>query len=339
DISKRKKVILAKIIALHTESGDPVGSKILANMLEDFSVSSATLRNEMAQLTSMGLLEQPHTSAGRVPTELGYRFFVDNLMDLFEPQSSDKKRISNAVEEMDSDPDKAAESAASALARMTGLAAVASTPRSRDATVAHFELMKVGRYNMAILGVTSVGGVKTRMCRLAVELGSTEIAALEAVLNDHFAFVSKEDISPRLIANVNALLDERRGEYTPIISAVVALIGGVRDVRVYTEGQNNLLRFHELDGCIKELLGLMNDTGELERLLSQSEQIKILVGTELGNGEFENAAMIIGNYRFSGGLRGGLGIVGPARMNYGFLVPRLKYMCDCLSHALVNPVN
>ena len=114
DISSRKQLILTKIVALHTSSGDPVGSHLLQEYLDNITVSTATLRNEMAQLTAMGYLQQPHTSAGRVPTEMGYRYYLNNLMRTTVPSSRERKSIADEISVMDSDPDKAAEMAAAA---------------------------------------------------------------------------------------------------------------------------------------------------------------------------------------------------------------------------------
>jgi len=130
DISHRKQMILAEIVALHTDSGDPIGSRLLQEFLRDFSVSTATLRNEMAQLTNLGLLEQPHTSAGRVPTELGYRYYLNNLMQVKPLSRAEIKNIQDEVNKMDTDPDKAAEFAADSLAKLSGLGAITSTPMS-----------------------------------------------------------------------------------------------------------------------------------------------------------------------------------------------------------------
>ena len=163
DISHRKQMILAEIVALHTDSGDPIGSRLLQEFLRDFSVSTATLRNEMAQLTTLGLLEQPHTSAGRIPTEEGYRYYLNNLMHAKPLDRSETRTIQNEVSKMDTDPDKAAEYAADSLASLSGLGAITSTPITTETQISYYDLVKVGRYNIAVLGVTNIGALKTRV--------------------------------------------------------------------------------------------------------------------------------------------------------------------------------
>ena len=337
NISDRKRLILKTIISLHTDSGDPVGSKILNEFLEDLSVSSATLRNEMAELTSLGLLEQPHTSAGRVPTLLGYRYYVDNLMRLVPMTKEETDYINQTIDAMDSDPDRAAEDAARALCELTGLAAITTAPTGGNVQITHFEIMKTGRYNLAIMGVSSIGGVKSRVCRTASELDDGQIATLEAVLNDHMVFVSQEDVTPKLICIVNAFLGDDSKLLAPAVSAAAAIIKSASDVRVYSDGQQKLLSYRELDGHIKELLELFSDLDGMRKWLSQPESLKILVGDETGRFGMDDLSLIVGKYRAAGGRYGALSVAGPIRMNYGFIVPRLKYFCDYMSDALTNP--
>lgn len=165
-MDERKRKVLRAVVALYGLDGEPVGSGLLA---EHFgrAVSSATLRNEMAALTKLGLLEQPHTSAGRVPSAKGYRYYIDNLMDAPTQLSAQDKLHAQAMfREMDFDPERLAQSAARALSDWTGYAVVATTPKSDDIYIAHFEVMQVGRSTAAVLAVTSAGGVRTRTAKL-----------------------------------------------------------------------------------------------------------------------------------------------------------------------------
>ena len=153
----RKQRVLQAIVALYGLEGEPVGSSVLANYF-DMAVSSATLRNEMAALTKLGLLEQPHTSAGRVPSAQGYRYYLDHLIDA--PKSGtlpekDRRRIDDLFAAMDAEPEKLVPAATRCLADMTGCAAAATTPQAPDLCIAHFEVVQVGRYSAAVLAVPS----------------------------------------------------------------------------------------------------------------------------------------------------------------------------------------
>ena len=163
----RKQRVLQAIVALYAMEGEPVGSGLLSNYL-DLSVSSATLRNEMAALTKLGLLEQPHTSAGRVPSTKGYRYYLDNLLDADEQLPvAERQAIDDIFDDLDYEPEHLAQGAARALSRHTGFTVAVTTPRADDLCIAHFEVVQVGRYSAAVLGVTSAGGVCTRVARVA----------------------------------------------------------------------------------------------------------------------------------------------------------------------------
>ena len=164
----RKQRILEAIVAIYSTGGEPVGSGLLASHF-DMALSSATLRNEMAALTKLGLLEQPHTSAGRVPSPKGYRYYLDHLLEApaaIALSAADRENIDRLFADMDVEPEKLAQSAARALADYTGCAAVATTPQAEDLCIAHFEVVQVGRYSAAVLAVTSSGGVRTRVARI-----------------------------------------------------------------------------------------------------------------------------------------------------------------------------
>ena len=179
----RKQRVLQAIVALYAMEGEPVGSGLLSNYL-DLSVSSATLRNEMAALTKLGLLEQPHTSAGRVPSTKGYRYYLDNLLDADEQLPvAERQAIDDIFDDLDYEPEHLAQGAARALSRHTGFTVAVTTPRADDLCIAHFEVVQVGRYSAAVLGVTSAGGVCTRVARVAEGLTRQQAANVAAVLN------------------------------------------------------------------------------------------------------------------------------------------------------------
>ena len=337
-ISGRKSRILQQIVMLYTLHGDPVGSKLLNELLDEISVSSATIRNEMAELTSLGFLEQPHTSAGRVPTILGYRYYVDNLLEIKNLSQAEKKYIDNAVRDMDSDPDKAAEQAAKTLAELTDLAAIATTPKGGNVQITRFELVRSGKYNIAVLGITTIGGVRSRVCRVAQELSEKELAAVNSVINDHLVFVSPEDITPQLLSTANALLGNDSTLYMPVISAAVAIIKGASEVKVYAEGQQHLLTYQELDKSIKELLELFADNDAMSRRLDTNEPLHVFVGDEPGALGIDSLGVVMGRYRAAGGRHGALAVAGPIRMDYGFVIPRLSYFRDRVSDTLTNPI-
>ena len=162
----RKQRVLQAIVALYGLEGEPVGSSVLANYF-DMAVSSATLRNEMAALTKLGLLEQPHTSAGRVPSAKGYRYYLDNLLTDDQPLDRvSRARVDAVFASLDHEPEKLAQGAARALAAISGCTAAISTPCAEDLCIAHYEVVQVGRSAAAVLAVTTAGYVRTRVARV-----------------------------------------------------------------------------------------------------------------------------------------------------------------------------
>ena len=216
----RKQRILEAIVALYANDGEPVGSGLLANYF-DMALSSATLRNEMAALTKLGLLEQPHTSAGRVPSAQGYRYYLDHLIDA--PSATtlsdeDRRHIDDLFACMDAEPEKLVPAAARSLADLT---AAATTPQAPDLCIAHFEVVQVGRYSAAVLAVTSAGGVRTRVARVDTGLTRDDAANLAQLLNRGLTFVAPQDLNPMLTASMVLAAGER---LAPVVMAACALV-------------------------------------------------------------------------------------------------------------------
>ncbi len=189
------------------------------------ALSSATLRNEMAALTKLGLLEQPHTSAGRVPSAQGYRYYLDHLIDA--PKSGtlpekDRRRIDDLFAAMDAEPEKLVPAAARSLADLTGCAAAATTPQAPDLCIAHFEVVQVGRYSAAVLAVTSAGGVRTRVARVDTGLTRDDAANLAQLLNRGLTFRRPAGFKPDAHGQHGAGSGGQR--LAPVVMAAQALV-------------------------------------------------------------------------------------------------------------------
>jgi heat-inducible transcriptional repressor len=335
DISSRKQLILTKIVALHTDSGDPVGSHLLQEYLDTLSVSTATLRNEMAQLTAMGLLQQPHTSAGRIPTEMGYRYFLNNLIRITDPSTREKRSISDEIAQMDSDPDKAAEMAAVSLAKLSGLGAVTTTPVGTEMQMSYYELIKIGRYDTAVMGVTNLGAIKSRVCRTADELSVQELTKIREALNRSLRFVSSEDVTDDLLTKILEDTDAGNESAKAVIDTAAQLLHSLGEVRVSRAGQRNLLRFWELSDKVDQVVRLFEEKDRLAKMLSKDGDVDCFVGSEIGE-SYSALSMVVGRYRVAGGGHGGVAVIGPVRMDYTRIIPGLKTFCDRMSEKLMN---
>ena len=261
----RKQRVLQAIVALYGLEGEPVGSSVLANYF-DMAVSSATLRNEMAALTKLGLLEQPHTSAGRVPSAKGYRYYLDNLLTDDQPLDRvSRARVDAVFASLDHEPEKLAAGAAKALAAISGCTAAISTPCAEDLCIAHYEVVQVGRSAAAVLAVTTAGYVRTRVARVRTGLSRENAAALAALLNRNLTFVAPVDLSTRLLAELCSQIDP---ELVPVISAAAAILQDSVKPHVFLGGEQYLLDWPQLDGKVGDILTLLNDEEQAAGLIA-----------------------------------------------------------------------
>ena len=323
----RKQRILEAIVALYANGGEPVGSGLLANYF-DMALSSATLRNEMAALTKLGLLEQPHTSAGRVPSAQGYRYYLDHLIDA--PKASalpdaDRRHIDDLFAAMDAEPEKLVPAAARSLADLTGCAAAATTPQAPDLCIAHFEVVQVGRYSAAVLAVTSAGGVRTRVARVDTGLTRDDAANIAQLLNRGLTFVAPQDLSPMLMASLVLAAGER---LSPVIMAAQALV---------TTGPQ---------ACLEEMPDVRQNLGTLLEIFSDNEAATELIRPEgsrvtatLGcdlDPAMPGCCIVSKRYLAGGGLTGSVALIGSTRMEYERLLPILDYFAAKLGQSMAG---
>jgi heat-inducible transcriptional repressor len=292
-VDERKQRVLQAIVALYGLEGEPVGSGVLANYF-DMAVSSATLRNEMAALTKLGLLEQPHTSAGRVPSAKGYRYYIDHLLNESEPlDRATRARVESIFASLDHEPDKLAQGAAKALAQISGYTVAVSTPCAEDLCVAHFEVVQVGR----------------------------NAAAVAALLNRSLTFVAPIDLTQTLLTELCAQCGP---ELVPVIAAAAAILQESAKPRVYLGGEQYLLDWPQLDGKVKTVLATLNDEEAAARLITPAtNRTTVLLGEDMNPG-VPGMCIVSKRYLVGGGLSGTIALVGPTRMPFTKLIPLLE---------------
>ncbi len=330
-MDERKQRILSAVVALYGLEGEPVGSGVLAHYF-DMAVSSATLRNEMAALTRLGLLEQPHTSAGRVPSAKGYRYYIDNILAESAPLAPQTKReIQSIFAALDQEPDKFAQGAARALAKMTGYTTAITTPRADDLCIAHFEVVQVGRYSAAVLAVTSAGGVRTRVAHVKHGLTREDAAALAAVLNQNMTFVVPQDITRQRLA---ALCAQVGMAFLPVITAAAAVLDDAANPHVFLGGEQNLLAWTELREYLPSLLATLNDEEAVGRMITpDTNHTQVFLGEDF-TPTMSGLCVISKRYLVGGGLTGTIALVGPARMDFPKLIPLLETFAAGLGHSM-----
>lgn len=329
----RKQRILEAIVALYANEGEPVGSGLLASYF-DMALSSATLRNEMAALTKLGLLEQPHTSAGRVPSTQGYRYYLDHLIeapDTAPLNEADRSHIDALFADMDAEPEKLVPAAARSLADLTGCAAAATTPQAPDLCIAHFEVVQVGRYSAAVLAVTSAGGVRTRVARVDTGLSRDDAASLAQLLNRGLTFVAPQDLSPMLTASMVLAAGQR---LAPVVMAAQALV--TTGSQAYLEGAQYLAKMPEVRQNLGTLLEIFSDNESASELIRpEGGKITATLGSDL-EPPMPGACIVSKRYLAGGGLTGSVALIGSTRMEYQRLLPILDYFAAKLGQSMAG---
>ena len=331
EMTERKNKILSAIVERYIQTGEPVGSKTLVDSL-DFSVSSATVRNEMSDLIDMGYLEQPHTSAGRVPSTDGYRYYVENLMKVYDISESDKQLIGLKLKNSVAEPHALLETAGSLLADLSNCAAVSTTPTDSEAVVKRVELVPIGTHTAMVLMLTSFGILKTRVCRTETEITLESAQTFYNIVNKNFIGKPACDITVARVQTLALSLGENALAMIPLLVALTELSRETEHTELLLEGQSNLLSYREYESNAFELMEFLRRSEPLNRIFTKTEhktgEPSILIGRENLFRELQNSTMIFSRYSIAGHESGALGIIGPTRIDYARLIPSIKYMSE-----------
>lgn len=339
ELDKRKRQILGEIVESYIRTGDPAGSKMVAALMGD-TVSSATIRNEMAYLGEQGLLEQPHTSAGRIPSHLGLRYYLDHLMERVPLDPRQKSEIDALFNYSDPDPDRVLEGAAKMLARDTGCFVISTTISRQSLFVKRIEIIPATAHTVVILLLCSNGMVKNKVCRVNFELTPKVVEFFQNFANGRLAGQSLNEITARYINSMAFSLGEHTDIFAPLLAAIYELCREASEGAMYRSGTGNLLEHPELRTIADRLYRLLDSREEMLRIITGSESdLFVRVGRENARMEMENASLIISRYRIGEDSIGAIGLVGPVRMEYARLIPYLEYFSDTLSKMLSDTLN
>ncbi len=333
----RRQKILSAIVEQYIETGEPVGSKALLSKL-DVSVSSATIRNDMAALTKLGLIYQPHTSAGRIPTQAGYRYYVDNLMKVEELGEGERRQIEAGVDTRSGDPETLLQKAGAALVDLTNFAALSTTPADGNASIRTIELVPVSGRTCMIVLLTSTGILKSKACRLDEAIDEDMVRTFRELVDREFVGKPLHEITTVMVQTVAASLGLQALTMSPLLTTISDLVESASRSSVRLDGQSNLLGYKDYGGNAMELLNFLHESGPLGMLFSPNElpddDIEVRIGTENKYKELGTSTTIISRYRIGDGATGAIGIIGPTRMNYSKMIPSIKYLSDVVSRVL-----
>ncbi|MBD8973460.1 MAG: heat-inducible transcription repressor HrcA [Clostridiales bacterium] len=328
ELDERKQKILKAIISNYLETGEPVGSRTISKYT-DLNLSSATIRNEMADLEELGLIMQPHTSAGRVPTDQGYRLYVDHMMAEKDTEMQEMKtQLLERVDKMES----MLKQVAKVLAYNTNYTTLVTAPQYQNIKLKFIQLSQVDENQLLAVIVVDGNVIKNKLMQVDRMLGNDEILKLNVLLNTFLQGASLQDINLEMIQMIKSQAGEFADIMENIFQGIAEAIHEADEVEIYTSGTTNMLKYPEL-GDIEQttkLLEALEDRQGLDELIDESMNsentngIQVYIGEEAPVSNMKDCSIVTATYELAEGAKGTIGIIGPKRMDYKKVVSTLK---------------
>ena len=340
EMTDRKKKVLRSIVDLYIRTAEPVGSKAIAQM-PDMNYSSATIRNEMADLTAMGYLEQPHTSAGRIPSAAGYRLYVDELMADYRLSMDETRSINTAIEEKMQRVDKLVERVAKLVSQATDLPAISMASRHGQFSVKRFDLIMAGAGSFILVVMLSNDEVVNKLIKLPLNVNENDLKVLSALLNATMVDLSVEEFTPGLMERVMRSAGDAASLVPVIVEFTTSTLRRQLDTNVAVAGHVRLLdqpEFRDVEKAQRMLTTLDEDAfSNLPAVMRNSNGTQVLVGPENIANELKDTSVVMTKFDIGDGMQGMIGVVGPTRMDYAKVTARLSYFAESLSKMFAKP--
>lgn len=328
ELSERKVKILQAIIRNYLETGEPVGSRTISKYT-DLNLSSATIRNEMSDLEEMGYILQPHTSAGRIPSDKGYRLYVDTMMEQKDREIEEMKEVMVQKEDK---MDQLLKQVAKLLAVNTNYASMITTPTIHTNKLKFIQLSRVDVNQLLAVVVVEGNVIKNNIIHTAEELDDETLLKLNILLNTHLNGLALEEINLGMISSLKQQAGIHSEIVADVIDAIVESIHAEEDLEVYTSGANNIFRYPEL--ADQQKASSIINTFEEKQLLTELVQenlsngnntgIQVYIGEETPIQSMKDCSVVTATYELGEGMRGTIGIIGPKRMDYDKVIGTLK---------------
>ena len=340
ELTERKKKILRSIVDLYISTAEPVGSKAIAE-LPDMNYSSATIRNEMADLTAMGYLEQPHTSAGRIPSAAGYRLYVDELMQQYRLSLDETKSINTAIEEKMQQFDKIVERVAKLVSQATNLPAISVAARSSGAAVKRFELILAGQGSVILVVMLTNEEVVNKLIKLPLNVTEGDLKVLSALLNATMTQLTPEEFTPELLERVMGSAGAAASLVPVIVEFTTSTLSRQGSTNMAVAGQMRLLgqpEYRDVDKAQRVMSSLDEEAlANLPAVMQNGNGTRVIVGPENVAQELKDTSVVMTTFDIGEGMQGMIGVVGPTRMDYAKVTARLSYFAESLSKLFAKP--
>lgn len=340
ELSDRKKRILQEVINEYMGTAEPVGSRAISKK-ESLGLSSATIRNEMADLEEMGFLIQPHTSAGRIPSDAAYRFYVNTMLTKYQVSMETMQKLQSELQEKVNRLEVLIKKASVIASALTQYTTVVTTPQLNSAVIKRFELVELSPGSVMLIIVTNTGAVKNRVMNFG-NLTEDEIRGLSRILNSDLTGLTSNDITFEKIQAVHDKIQSAL-KISPkmlinIMNFVYSAIEEMDEMEIFVENAKSILSYPEYSSVqeAKRMLTFLEDKKNLKELVSGSDDSKVSVkiGSENDFEELSNSSIVTVNYSLNNKTAGKIGVIGPKRMNYAKVIANLNCISDYLDRIL-----
>ncbi len=337
-LNDRQKKILKAVVEDYITSAEPIGSRHIAKKT-DISLSSATIRNELADLEDLGYLVKTHTSSGRVPSDLGYRTYVDSLIETYLVQMQEIGSLKAQMQQKMRDLDFYIKRVLEIAAGHTNLTAVALTPDYTKGTIKNIEFILLDRYNIMLILVTDSNVVKSKHINLNMEVDIDFIADLKEQLNVYVSGRTIEEISRTSFEELTLKLKGNHSAVVEILDFVYSTISEINENEVYLSGETNMLSLPEFKDVkkAKDFLELVHDKTKMRSILASNVKgdiMNVVIGDESNSDDTKGLSMILSTYKITDSVYGAIGIIGPTRMDYSKAISSLEYITKSLNEGL-----
>lgn len=329
ELSERKKLILKAIVDAHIAGGEPVGSKYLMES-KQIPCSSATIRNEMAELEALGYLEQPHASAGRVPSERGYRFYVDSLIEHYAMTAREIGQINELLKAKMAELDQILLTASKVASNLTNYTGFAVKPKATQVSIRRFDAVFMDESNFILVLVASDGQVKTRTLHAeeTIRLSQTVTDQLAAALNEHLHDLSASEINLPIMMELEKAMGDRSNLVAPVIKAIYEVMNEMDEGEFKVSGVDRLLQYPEFSSPdkMKEVLSAIEKPDEILNMVSSpdGDGARVVIGSESTVRVMDHSALVYIPIVKDGRNLGTIGVLGPARMDYAKVLATLE---------------
>ncbi len=334
ELTPRKQAVLRAIVKAYIETGEPVGSKILTELIEN-APSSATLRNEMSELCDLGFLEQPHTSAGRIPTSLGFQFYVKKLMPSGEIDENDKAFIDEKIESITEIPEKIPSAVGKILSDMIGYPVISCLMTNSEASVKRVELLRVSRNSLMLLVITNDGRTRNRIVRLSQDITPEITEGFYNIIDRKIKHKPLAELTLGYMQSVIALAGINAFSLMPLLSAVFETVSEIDSVSVDLNGISRLYDISSNEQAARNVISLIE---QRDPIIAMFEKVGrgVIFGSDSGYSELSNDTLIAASFDSSNKYRGYIAVLGPKRISYDRIIPCIEYIAERLGALILE---